>query len=104
MAVAFASLQSQILLRRPHLLKSKLSLEQRRRILARGVSGLLPYVIATAVAAVSAYATLAICAALAAFYALPIPVAPRRRGSNPATRRRVRGASCPRRSPRPRAP
>lgn len=39
MAVAFASLQSQILLRRPHLLKNKLSLEQRRRILARGVSG-----------------------------------------------------------------
>ena len=33
--------------------------------------GLIPYVIATALAAVSAYATLIVCAAVAVFYALP---------------------------------
>ena len=48
-----------------------LAVFQRRRT---GISrhGLPPYVIATAIAPVSQYATLAICAALAAFYALPI--------------------------------
>jgi hypothetical protein len=57
-------------------MRVQLSLEQRRRILTRAVSGLLPYVIATAVAAASAYATLAICAALGVFYALPIASTP----------------------------
>ena len=37
----------------------------------RGVAGLAPYLIATALAPVSAYATLAICGAVAVFYALP---------------------------------
>jgi hypothetical protein len=40
--------------------------------LARSFTGLPPYVIATAVAAASQYATFAICAAIAVFYALPI--------------------------------
>ncbi len=71
MAVAFAALNRQILLRRPHLLSVELSLERRRRILLRSISGLLPYVVATALAVVSPYVTLAICAALAVFYALP---------------------------------
>jgi uncharacterized membrane protein len=76
MSLAFSAVNRQILLRRPHLMSVQLSLEQRRRILTRAVSGLLPYVIATAVAAVSAYATLVICAALGVFYALPIASTP----------------------------
>ncbi|MGH2888176.1 MAG: hypothetical protein ACRDNJ_00965, partial [Solirubrobacteraceae bacterium] len=72
MAIAFATLNHQILLRRPHLIAATLSIEERRRILARSITGLVPYAIATAVAIVSAYATLAICAGLAVFYALPI--------------------------------
>ena len=38
----------------------------------RSVSGVIPYAIATALAIVSPYVTLAICAALAVFYAFPI--------------------------------
>jgi uncharacterized membrane protein len=72
MAVAFAALNRQILLGRPHLLRRELSLEQRRRILFRSVSGLIPYVLATALSVVSPYLTLAICAGLAVFYALPV--------------------------------
>jgi uncharacterized membrane protein len=71
MAIAFATLNSHILLRKTHLLGSELS-EERRRILTRSVSGVGPYVIATALAAVSPYPTLAICAALAIYYALPV--------------------------------
>jgi hypothetical protein len=41
------------------------------------VGGLAPYAIATALAAVSAYATLAICGAVAIFYALPFTTADR---------------------------
>lgn len=72
MAIAFATLNHQILLRRPHLIAATLSIEERRRILERSITGLVPYAIATALAIVSAYATLAICAGLAVFYALPI--------------------------------
>jgi uncharacterized membrane protein len=72
MGLAFSALQRQILLHRPHLLGVQLSLEQRRKILARMRTGLPPYALATGIAAVSAYASVAICAALAVFYALPI--------------------------------
>jgi uncharacterized membrane protein len=72
MAIAFSALNRQILLRRPHLLTVELSLAQRQKILWRSASGLIPYVVATPLALVSPYATLAICAGLAIFYALPI--------------------------------
>ena len=72
MGCAFATLNRQILFGRPHLLASELGLAQRRKILSRSASGLIPYVIATALAVVSPYVTLAICAALAVFYALPV--------------------------------
>jgi uncharacterized membrane protein len=72
MAVAFSLLNRQILLGRPQLMQSQLSLERRRKILLRSLSGLIPYVAATALAVVSPYITLAICAGLAFFYALPI--------------------------------
>ncbi|MGE5617478.1 MAG: TMEM175 family protein [Candidatus Woesearchaeota archaeon] len=72
MAIAFSTLQRQILIRRPHLLRAELSLERRRKLLLRSISGLIPYVVASALAVVSPYATLAICAGVAVFYALPI--------------------------------
>lgn len=72
MAFSFSALNRQILLRRPQLLKVPLSIEERRAILRRSISGLGPYVVATALAWVSPYATLGITAGLAVFYALPL--------------------------------
>ncbi|MGH8862366.1 MAG: TMEM175 family protein [Jatrophihabitantaceae bacterium] len=72
MAVAFAALNRHILLGRSQLISPEMPLAQRRRILLRSISGLIPYAVATALAVVSAYVTLAICAALALFYALPL--------------------------------
>jgi uncharacterized membrane protein len=72
MSIAFATLNWHILLRKAHMLHESLAEEARRRILTRGLTGLVPYALATALAVVSQYATLAICAAVAVFYALPI--------------------------------
>jgi uncharacterized membrane protein len=72
MSVAFTSLNRLILFGKSHLLRQELSYEQRRQIFSRVVGGLIPYAIATALAPVSPYITLAICGAVAAFYALPI--------------------------------
>jgi uncharacterized membrane protein len=72
MSVAFATLNRHILFTKSHYLRAPLPLDRRRQILRRGVAGLIPYALATAVAPLSAYATLAICTAVAAFYALPI--------------------------------
>jgi uncharacterized membrane protein len=72
MSVAFGSMNSYILIGGHELLSVKLSPEHRRRILTRNLFGLGPYALATALAAVSAYVTLAICAAIAVFYALPL--------------------------------
>ena len=71
MSIAFIALNRQILLVKPQLHRVKLSVEECRRILRRNVTGLLPYALATALAAVSPYVTLAICGAVALFYALP---------------------------------
>lgn len=60
----------------PHLLAHQLSPEHRRRLLNRGVGGAVPYVLATALAPVSAVATLVICGAVAVFYALPVASRP----------------------------
>jgi uncharacterized membrane protein len=72
MSVAFATLNRHILLDKSHMIDPPLPIDLRRRILRRSVIGLIPYAVATALAAVSAYVTLAICGALAAYYALPI--------------------------------
>jgi uncharacterized membrane protein len=72
MSLAFATLNWFILFRRTNLIGAELSFEQRRRIIARGVVGILPYAVAVPLAVVSPYITLAICAAVAVFYALPI--------------------------------
>ena len=72
MAVGFATLNRHILFSRAHMLAAEMPAEERRRILARSVSGVMPYLAATILAVVSAYASLAICGALAVYYALPI--------------------------------
>jgi TMEM175 potassium channel family protein len=72
MGVCFTALNRHILLVKPQRLREPLSMARRRQILVRSVSGVVPYAVATALAVVSAYATIAICAALAAFYAFPI--------------------------------
>ena len=72
MSVAFATLNRHILMRKAHLLGEDLSAERRRQILGRGVAGVLPYALATALAVVSPYVTLVICGAVAVFYASPL--------------------------------
>jgi uncharacterized membrane protein len=71
MAVSFATLNWHILFRKAHLLPAEFTEERRRKILTRSVAGVVPYVLAAALAAVSPYPTLLICAALAIYYALP---------------------------------
>lgn len=75
MSLAFAATNRHILFAKPSLHRVPMEEQERRSILRRGVVGLVPYLIATALAAVSAYATLAICAAVALFYALPLTTA-----------------------------
>ena len=72
MSIAFASLNHHILFSKAHLLEVELPPAERRRILLRTLTGLVPYAIATAMALVSPYITLALCAAIAAFYATPL--------------------------------
>jgi uncharacterized membrane protein len=71
MSFAFAALNRHILINKAHRLREALPEARRRFILKRTITGLVPYAIATALAAVSPYATLAICAAIAVFYAFP---------------------------------
>jgi uncharacterized membrane protein len=72
MSLIFSALNREILLVKADLLSSALPEAQRRQIFRRAVTGIVPYVIATALAWVSPYATLAICAAVAVFYATPL--------------------------------
>jgi uncharacterized membrane protein len=72
MGIAFGSLNRLILLRRSDLLAVEIPLARRRQILLRSMVGSTPYALAVGLAFVSAYATLAICGAIAVFYALPL--------------------------------
>ena len=72
MSLVFAVLNRHILLNRAHMLRVELPLAERRRVLSRGLTGLIPYLVATALAVVSPYVTLVICGAVAVFYALPV--------------------------------
>jgi uncharacterized membrane protein len=72
MALVFTALNAHILLAKHQKLARQLPLERRRQILSRSVSGVVPYVVATALAAWSSYVTIAICFAIAVFYAFPI--------------------------------
>jgi TMEM175 potassium channel family protein len=71
MSVVFAAMNRTILFRKDHLLADPIDAAGRRTIITRGVAGLLPYLAATILAVVSPYLSLAICGAVAAFYALP---------------------------------
>ena len=70
--VVFVALNWHILFRKVHMLGVELAHAERRKIVSRGLTGIVPYAAATGVAAVSPYATLAICAAIAVFYASPL--------------------------------
>lgn len=72
MSLAFSALNRHILFAKPHYLHRSIPEDERRGILIRAVVGVAPYVVATALAPVSPYATVIICAAVAAFYATPI--------------------------------
>lgn len=72
MSISFAALNWFILFRRTALLEAELSFDERRTIITRFVTGIVPYAVAAALAPVSPYITLAICGAIAAFYALPV--------------------------------
>ena len=71
MSVAFLAFQSHALRRRVELLHEQITPAAARLIFRRNAGGILPYVVATALAPVSSYVTLAICAAVAVYFALP---------------------------------
>ena len=72
MSLVFAAMNRTILFRKDHLLAARIDAATRRSIITRGVAGLVPYLAATILAVVSPYLTLAICGAVAGFYALPL--------------------------------
>ena len=72
MSVVFAAMNWTILFRKDHLLAGPIVAATRRTIITRGVAGLLPYLAAAILAVLSPYVSLAICGAVAAFYALPL--------------------------------
>ena len=72
MSVVFAAMNWTILFRKDHLLAGPIDAATRRTIITRGVAGLLPYLAAAILAILSPYVSLAICGAVAAFYALPL--------------------------------
>jgi uncharacterized membrane protein len=71
MGVMFFVMQRHLLIAKAHLLRGDLTSDQRNWVLRRNAAGLVPYAIATPAAILSPYLTLAICAAVAIFYALP---------------------------------
>jgi uncharacterized membrane protein len=71
MSVLFFAMQFHALRARPQLLHREITPEVRDAVLRRNAAGLLPYLVATAMAAISPYATLAVTALVAVFYAVP---------------------------------
>jgi uncharacterized membrane protein len=72
MSITFAATNRHILFRKVSLMTDPLDPGRRRAILRRAIIGLAPYLVATILAAVSSYVTLAICTAIAAYYATPL--------------------------------
>ena len=77
--IVFATLNWHILFRKVHLLAVDLTPGRRREIVSLGLTGIVPYAIATVIAPVSPYATLIICGAVAVFYAFPVATGGARR-------------------------
>ncbi len=71
MSLAFIAVQRHVLVVRPDLLHEGIGEETRRRVLERNRFGVLPYVVATAGAALSGYITFAISLGIAVYYAAP---------------------------------
>jgi len=71
MSLVFTGMNHHILFGRVDLLGEDREEAARRLAWRRGFAGVVPYILATALAPVSPYLTLAICAAIALFYALP---------------------------------
>jgi uncharacterized membrane protein len=71
MGVAFFVMNRHILGAKVHLIHATLTPDVRRRVLRRNALGITPYGLATVCGFVNPYITLAICAFVAAFYALP---------------------------------
>jgi len=71
MGVIFAGMYRHILFERADHLEGDIDEPTRHLILRRAVAGLIPYAIATAIAPISPYLTIGICAGVAAFYASP---------------------------------
>jgi hypothetical protein len=65
-------MQRYLLVANPELVVETLGPAERKAIMRRNMVGLLPYVIATAVAPLSSYLVLAICGAVGLYYALPV--------------------------------
>jgi uncharacterized membrane protein len=76
MSLVFSGMNRHILFERVDFLEEGIDESRRRLTLKRGVVGLIPYAIATAVAVITPYLTLAICAAVAVFYASPAASSP----------------------------
>ncbi len=72
MGGVFVGTNRQILFRRPQLLREPIPPAAAHRILRFAALGQIPYALATALAFVSPYITLVICAACAVYYALPV--------------------------------
>jgi len=72
MSTAFVAVNFHTLYRKRHLLAVAMSDARRRQIITRGLFGLAPYTVATALSVVSPYLTIGICFAIAGYYALPI--------------------------------
>jgi uncharacterized membrane protein len=72
MSLAFFAIQRHVLVAKQHLLQDQVTPEIRRTVLRRNATGLLPYAVATVGGVVSPFFTLAICAGVAVYYALPM--------------------------------
>ena len=71
MALSFFAMQRHLLVARPELVAPEIGPAERNAIMRRNMVGLVPYVVATAVAPLSSYLVLAICGAVGLYYALP---------------------------------
>jgi uncharacterized membrane protein len=71
MALSFFAMQRYLMVARPELVLDGIGPAERAAVMRRNMVGLVPYVVATAVAPLSSYLTLAICGAVGLYYALP---------------------------------
>lgn len=71
MSIAFMAIQRHLMITKTHLLHERITPTIRQTILRRNATGIIPYALACAAAPLTAYGSLAICATVAIYYALP---------------------------------